>query len=268
MNTQGTIDTARDAGRPLRSHLRRVLVAFAAVALTAGNVTAPAPAQAASPIIDSYITAPQITYISGSSIYVSFTAKKPIPAGAGLTLSWKYVKASRDSTGHSQVSLAGGAGLRQVLLSGAGDKIMPIRVVAEIHLPGVNEERSVLGFNGPTTGRQSQQITQAEAVATAIGVKVPGILLYIVPSTRALKVTGGMILGWSIFSDVQRAFTGSANTCPTLAAGQFYVTDYTYSLSGSQVVLNYKVSVWNTFASFTSAAAPVCSYSFEGARFS
>lgn len=244
---------------------------LAAIALSTVVLGAlpPAAAVAATPVLDELVgEASQMFYdVESNQIAVIMMVKKDIPANAAVSVSWKFVNQTRDSNAHGHTFSSGAAGVRMFTIEGPGRRVMPYKLVTELHLPMLNEERSQIYLSGPPAGSQGKVVTPTEAVATAVLMHVPGAALAFAPQSRSLSLAGKTILGWSIFSDVRSAITGWAGSCPRLAANQYYDNAYEYALDGDEAVLTFTTSVWHSLQDKQDGKSAECSFTFEGARF-
>jgi len=110
----------------------------------------------------------------------------------------------------------------------------------------------------PSSTTVARVVSKSDAVANAVAPHVAGAILTIVPQTRAVKVAGALILGWTVGSDVKKSLRGSGGTCPKLAAGQYIRTTSSYAQSGKKVKQTIRYKVWHSKKRYTNGKAPAC----------
>lgn len=231
-------------------------MAAAATSLVAG-VGVASPAVAATPVLDSMVQITAATQTTGQLLYISVKRLREVPAEAGIKVSLLPPKASRSTAPLDSWLISGGAG-SETLIATIPKKVGVIRIALTLAVPGLNEERNILLLNSPGTSTTTTVVDAGLAAANIVAQHLPGISLMLFPSVKLVKASGFVVEGWSLYTDLQKAFDGALGGCPPLQVGQVIASTSSYKQSGEFVQVWVTTKIWSSQLNKDKGIAPLC----------
>ncbi|MCL3838610.1 hypothetical protein [Aeromicrobium duanguangcaii] len=118
-------------------------------------------------------------------------------------------------------------------------------------------QKSFFRLLSPGKKTTTKVVTAAEASANAAVLTAVAATLQF-SKAKTVKWLGGVVLGWQALAGMKTALSGSKNTCPKLAKGQYIRTTSWWSRDGKKATSHAEVRVWHKKTHYTNGKAPVC----------
>jgi hypothetical protein len=242
------------------------LITTVALSLVAGlGVTSPA--AAATPTLDSFVQVTATSQSKGQMLHIGVKRLRDVPAQAGIRVALMPPKASRSTAPLDSWMISGPAG-SETLISTLPNKVGVIRVAVTINAPTLYEERTILLLNAPGKSTSTTLVDAPLVAANIVAQHLPGVSLMFFPSVKLVKAAGFVVEGWSLYTDLQKAFDGALQGCPPLQVGQVIESTATYSMSGEYVQVWVTTKIWTSQLNQSKGIAPVCSLTHKLAEYS
>ena len=255
--TQKRLGTRRDS----RGRIRKPLAVLVAISLVPVQGLA---AEASTPTLDSFLTVKSVTYKRAKGqprAVVKIKVKRDIPHLATFRVYWKYSLDERDERKWDLRHIKGHKGTRTYSLK-IHKTAQVARIVVDLSVQQNYERKVKYRLINPRTHYRRFTVSKKLAVANALAMHVPGVVLTVVPETRVIKVVGATILSWTVFKDVKDSVKGkSSKRCPKLRAGLFVEQKSWYSHSGKTTYINSRTKMWTSKKAFQKQKPALCNVS-------